>query len=402
LRILYLRYGPQSGVAEAVVSRLNAAGHDVRVFDPVDGFLYKRKVGGFKVPNLAPEPVLASVAAMARFGRYWKPWYVHTRWAFDRLTARCHRAVLAARPDVVLQAGVLFAPGRDRRTRYCLYCDHTRALNEAYPPVEGLDPPIPFEEGWRRREAAVYLGAEAIFTMSEHVKRSLSVHYGVDPALVTVVGAGPNVEPPAHPPQRQEGSFLFVGHPFVPKGGPEALAAFAAVRARHPRAELWMVGGQQPDRAPPGVKLLGRLPAREVARAYARAAAFVLPTLREAFGLAFLEAMTFGLPCIGTDIEAIPEIVVHGETGLLVPPRDPGALSRAMLALLDAPDRARAMGEAGRTRVAERFGWDRAVRRMLEVMRARVAPRASPAPVSGARPAGGVAGGGGPPLPAPA
>lgn len=394
-----MRYGPQSGVAEAVVSRLRAAGHEVRVFDPVDGFLYKRRIGGVKVPNLAPVPLLATAAAIARFGRSWKPWYVHTRWAFDRLTARCHRAIEEARPDVVLQAGVLFAPGRDGRTRYFLYCDHTRALNEAYAPLDGLDPPIPFEEGWRRREAAVYLGAEAIFTMSEHVKRSLAAHYGVDPALVTVVGAGPNVEPlPAAAPLRREGAFLFVGHPFVPKGGPEAVAAFAAVRSRHPRAELWMVGGQQPGRAAPGVTLLGRLPAPEVARCYARASAFVLPTLREAFGLAFLEAMSFGLPCIGTEIEALPEIVVHGETGLLVPPRDPVALSRAMRALLDAPERARDMGEAGRARVAACFGWDRAVRRMLEVMEARAAREPCPAGVSSSPVA--AAARGGPPIPA--
>jgi len=378
LRILYLKYGPQSGVAEAVVSRLGAAGHDVRVFDPVEGFLYKRRLGSLKVPNLAIEPVLATAAAMARFRRNWKPWYVHTRWAFDRLTARCHRAVQTERPDVVLQSGVLFAPGRDRRTRYFLYCDHTRALNEAYPPLPGLEPPIPFEEAWRRREADVYLGAEAIFTMSDHVKRSLMVQYGMDPALVTVVGAGPNVAPPSGVAQeRSEGVFLFVGHPFAPKGGPEALAAFAAVRAQHPRAELWMVGGQQPPRAPQGVQLLGRLPPADVARCYGRASAFVLPTLREAFGLAFLEAMSFGLPCIGTDVEAIPEIVVNGETGLLVPPRDPAALHRAMLALLESPARARAMGEAGRARALERFGWDRAVRRMLDIIEARVAPEPS-------------------------
>ncbi len=379
MRILYLQYGPQSGVAGAVISRIRGAGHDVRVFNPVDGFLYKRRLGGLKVPNLAVEPVLATAAAMARFGRHWKSWYVHTRWAFDRLTARCHRAVEDSRPDAVLQAGVLFAPGRDRRTRYFLYCDHTRALNEAYAPLPGLDPPIPFDEGWRRREADVYLGAQHIFTMSEHVERSLAVQYAVDPARVTVVGAGPNVEPArGAAPERREEVLLFVGHPFVLKGGPEALEAFAGARTVHPGAELWMVGGQQPRHAPPGVKLLGRLPPSEVARCYGRAGAFVLPTLRDAFGLSFLEAMSFGLPCIGTEIEAVPEIVVHGETGLLVPPRDPAALRDAMLALLGSPERARTMGEAGRVRAAGRFGWDRAVRRMLHVMEGGAAPSPRP------------------------
>ena len=96
---------------------------------------------------------------------------------------------------------------------------------------------------------------------------------------------------------------------------------------------------------------------------------FALPTLREAFGLAFVEAMAFGLPVVGSRIEAMPEIVVDGETGLLVPPRDPAALAGALSALLADPARARRMGEAGRARVAERFGWDRAIGRMLDVLR---------------------------------
>ena len=380
LRILYLNYGTQSGVTGAVLSRLRGAGHRVTVFDPVDGFLYKRSLGRLVVPNVAVEPVLATAAAMARFRRHWKGFYVHTCWAFDRLTERCRRAVAAARPEVVLQAGVLFGPGGGPAAGappYYLYCDHTRALNEAYSPAPGLEPPIPFQPAWRRRETAVYRGARGIFTMSEHVRGSLLRTYGVDPRRVHVVGAGPNVTPAAAgPAARRSATFLFVGKLFVPKGGPDLLEAFAAVRARHPGAELWMVGAQQPQRAPPGVTLLGRLGPERVAELYARAGAFVLPTLREAFGLSFLEAMSFGLPCIGSDIEAIPEIVAHGETGLLVPPRDPAALARAMASLLEDPARAAAMGEAGRVRVAERFGWDRAVRRMLEVVEGGAAPAA--------------------------
>lgn len=372
LRILYINYGSQSGVTAAVLERLRRAGHEVRVFDPLAGFLYKRRLGPVQIPNLRADPVLATAAAMARFRRYWKPWYVHTTVAFDRLTARCDRAVAAAAPDVVLQAGVLFAPVRDPLHRphppYYLYCDHTRALNERYDPVPGLDPPIPFERGWRRREAEVYRGAAAIFVMSEHVRRSLESDYGIPSDQVHVVGAGANVEPAGPTPGPREQAFLFVGRHFVAKGGPEALAAFEAVRARHPRAELWMVGGHQPDRSPAGVRLLGPRPPAEVAALYARASAFVLPTLREAFGLSFLEAMSYGLPCVGTRIEAIPEIVADGETGLLVPPRDAGALAAAMLRLLDEPERARAMGEAGRRRAAERFGWDRAVRLLLQVV----------------------------------
>jgi glycosyltransferase involved in cell wall biosynthesis len=389
LRILYLSYGSQSGVTMAVVERLRASGHDVQTFDPVAGFLYKRRLGPLRVPNLRLEAILASAAAAARFGPRWKSWYVHTCWAFDRLTARCDRAVAAVRPDVVLQAGCLFAPGRDERVPSYVYCDHTRAINESYPPLAGLEPGIPFDPGWRGREARVYRRADAIFSMSAFTKASLVGTYRIDADRVHVVGAGPNVAPTAHGPlggtraderPRVPKAFVFVGKEFVRKGGPELLAAFRIVRARHPDAELWMVGGQQPERAPPGVQLLGRISLPEVARLYRRAGVFVLPTLREPFGLAFLEAMSFGLPCIGSALEAIPEIVEDAVTGRLVPPRDVPALAAAMIEMVEDPARATAMGEAGRVRVAQRFGWDRAVRQMVLVMEGRKAGAGEPPP----------------------
>ncbi|WP_237758089.1 glycosyltransferase [Anaeromyxobacter sp. PSR-1] len=79
--------------------------------------------------------------------------------------------------------------------------------------------------------------------------------------------------------------------------------------------------------------------------------------------------MAFELPVVASRIEAIPEIVADGETGLLVPPRDPAALAAALGALLADPARARAMGAAGRARAAARFGWTRAAARMLDVLR---------------------------------
>jgi len=88
---------------------------------------------------------------------------------------------------------------------------------------------------------------------------------------------------------------------------------------------------------------------------YERADLFVLPTRIDAFGLVYLEAMAAGLPVIGTRINAVPEIVVHGETGFLVPPGDRRALAQALGTLVDDPDLRRRMGTAGRARATLLF-----------------------------------------------
>jgi glycosyltransferase involved in cell wall biosynthesis len=80
-----------------------------------------------------------------------------------------------------------------------------------------------------------------------------------------------------------------------------------------------------------------------------------MPSSQEGFGLVFLEAMTHGKPVIAADSAATPEVVVHGETGLLVPYGDRENLAGAIVALASDPARARAMGERGRERVLQRF-----------------------------------------------
>jgi glycosyltransferase involved in cell wall biosynthesis len=162
----------------------------------------------------------------------------------------------------------------------------------------------------------------------------------------------------------------------VPKGGPELLEAFRTVRRDHPAARLWIVSSSAPAALPEGAEFLGLLGKEALARRYATASVFALPTLREAFGLSLVEAMSFALPVVATRLEAIPEIVADGETGLLVPPREPAALAAALGALLADPARARRMGNAGRARAAARFGWARAADAMLDTFRAPAVPAA--------------------------
>jgi glycosyltransferase involved in cell wall biosynthesis len=110
---------------------------------------------------------------------------------------------------------------------------------------------------------------------------------------------------------------------------------------------------------------------------YRRALCVVLPSVYttpdgaytpvpELLGQTLLEAMACGRPAICTDVASMPEVVVHGETGLVVPPGNPAALRAAIVALRADPAMAARLGDAGRRRVVEQFQWPQVVDRCLD------------------------------------
>jgi glycosyltransferase involved in cell wall biosynthesis len=92
-----------------------------------------------------------------------------------------------------------------------------------------------------------------------------------------------------------------------------------------------------------------------------------LPSWTEGLPVVLLEAMAHARPVVATPVGGTPELVVDGETGLLVPPRDPEALAAALRRLIEDPGLARRLGEAGRERVAERFTAAAQARRILAI-----------------------------------
>ena len=88
---------------------------------------------------------------------------------------------------------------------------------------------------------------------------------------------------------------------------------------------------------------------------------FCLPSLWESFGLVLLEAMAHARPIVATEVGGIPDVITHGETGLLVPSEDPVSLSKAIVYLLTHPEIAQEMGRKGQARLTERFTLERMV-----------------------------------------
>lgn len=379
LTMAYLHYGVQSGLTGRVGAALAARGH----------LLYPRQVTG---PlewhgrdgrrRLTPEVALHLGWSALHFGRHALSHRWNTTYAFDAHSRHAGR-LLAALPgpvDTVLQNGALYAPGRPAVRDYVLLLDHTRQLSMERPAFreEGLPAPADYGPGWRRREEAVYRGARAIATFSERVAASLQRDYGLPADRLHVVGAGANVLPAAVRRRDDGRTLVFVGKDFRRKGGPVLLRAFERLRRTRPDTRLLILGPGEPLLLPAGARQLGFVPLEQLADVLATATAFVLPTLREPFGLAFLDAMACGLPCIGTRVEAVPEIVREGETGLLVSPGDDAALALAMGQLLSEPARARAMGLAGRTRVEAQFTWDLVAARLERCLVARPVPNGPP------------------------
>ena len=104
-------------------------------------------------------------------------------------------------------------------------------------------------------------------------------------------------------------------------------------------------------------RFVGRVPHGQVLRYLHEMDVFAVPSLQESFGVAAVEAAATELPVIASNVGGLPEVVVDGETGYLVPPGDADALSARMAQLIAAPELRQRMGETGRAYVKAHYDW---------------------------------------------
>lgn len=236
--------------------------------------------------------------------------------------------------------------------------------------------------GVRDRYAALFAQAEGLFTPSRYIAERLAA-IGAPRDRITVSPCG--VDPTRFPPgQPEPGRLLSVGR-FVEKKSPlSTLRAFRLARTEAPGLRLDMVGdGPLLEEARAfvagagltgAVTLHGAQPHEVVQRLMAGAAMFLQHSVTASTGdceglpVAVLEAMSAALPVVSTWHSGIPEAVVQGETGLLVPEYDAEGMAAAILALHRDATRAAAMGAAGRQRVLDRFTQDHTVANLRGAM----------------------------------
>ena len=225
-----------------------------------------------------------------------------------------------------------------------------------------------------RRASRVICITEALARFNRDVvglpdRKLRVVHYGLD--------APPDSwGPPGGPELPAETPVLVAVCRLVPQKAVHlAVEALVRIREKHPAAHL-VVLGEGPLRAEltelaiaRGVADAVSFPGRvgDVAWWLRRAAVVVHPARWEGFGLALLEAMLCERAVVASSVSSVPEIVLDGETGLLVPPNDSPRLAEAVVALLDDPARAHALGEAGGVRAREEFSVARMAERTAAV-----------------------------------
>ena len=238
--------------------------------------------------------------------------------------------------------------------------------------IEAADAVIAVSGAMRDDVLAAYPAVEAA--------RVSVIHNGIDATVYRPVTEADALARHGIDPQRP--AVVFVGRLTPQKGVLELLDAAAALA---PEAQVVLCAGQ-PDtpefaevvaerlaglrrRRDGIVWLAGMLDRADVVQILSHASVFVCPSRYEPFGLVNLEAMACELPVVAYAVGGIPEIVLDGETGFLVPVGDDAAgdLASPVNALLADPEQARRMGQAGRRRVIEQFSWDAIAARTAEV-----------------------------------
>jgi glycosyltransferase involved in cell wall biosynthesis len=222
--------------------------------------------------------------------------------------------------------------------------------------------------------------ADQLVTWSAWAKRGLVDDYEVEPERVTVIPPGVSVGSWTRAtPRNSDGppQLLFVGGDFERKGGLVLLEAFRALG----RADTVLhVVTRDAVPATPGVVVHDGLGPNspELKRLYHDSDVFVLPTYGDCLPMVLSEAGAAGLATVSTRVAAIPEIVVDGETGLLVPPGDAAALTDALRRLVARPDERARMGRRAADHVARDYDAAVNARRLLDVLKRSARSRERP------------------------
>lgn len=299
-------------------------------------------------------------------------------WCFKWRTRQCEKILQKyhGQYSLVINMTGMSAPFLKRDdffdVKYVVITSYTMALSRKY---EEWCTYLHEYQKWVDLERQLYQEADVIFTTNENARHSLRDDYGIDYEKTIKMGYGLTFDKVPEFEKIYNGkTILFVGFDFKRKGGFVLLDAFKQVRSRIPDAKLIIIGPNKDiyKIKQEGVEFLGPIKDRERVKEYFKSASvFAMPSLCEPFGLVFLEAMAYKLPCIASTVDAMPEIIVDGKTGYLVHPDDIDELADKIVRLLSDHDGMGRMGQNAYDRVTQVYAWDQVGnivnQRLLEV-----------------------------------
>jgi glycosyltransferase involved in cell wall biosynthesis len=216
-----------------------------------------------------------------------------------------------------------------------------------------------------------------IITVSESAKKRISQDFGVPAHRFAVIPNGIDTEAfyPMPSVSREKGRIIATASADIPLKGLRYLLQAVSEIAKTRSVRLIVVGTPKKDSGIESlitdlnirsvVRFTGPISQKDYVREYARASMAVVPSLYEGFGLPAGEAMACETPVVSTTGGALPEVV--GNAGILTPPADAGSLARAIMFLMDHPDRAAEIGKAGYQRVHQLFTWKQAAEKTVKV-----------------------------------
>ncbi|MBR5617443.1 MAG: glycosyltransferase family 4 protein [Oscillospiraceae bacterium] len=288
--------------------------------------------------------------------------------------------------DEPIPAGVpVFAFGEYRsrhiKNTYCyqdLSVDYLLRLRKQQHPAApyALKKVIPtfLVERKNKKAKAFYEDCAGVFTMSRWLQQDLVENTGLPAGKVHHVGGGSNIDVTKIDCSQKEGNkFLFVGKLWDLKNGELVVEAFRRLCELHPdrKPQLYIAGPEEMPASVAGqenITFLGRLSYDQLIEYYNRCDYFVMPSRHDAYGLVFVEALCFGLPCIGKNLCAMPEFIQHGENGYLLEHDDARELTGLMeKLLLNGAEMARWVQEK-RAYYLETYAWDTVADRIIRVL----------------------------------
>jgi len=374
LNILFLVAGTFSGTNECLITAFSKNSR-INVADVINPTAAVRPVWGKLRLSSFLNSFLCDLTAINEYGREWKYYHWRTPFAFNKMTRYSEEAIRnygKRKIDAVLMTQTLFSFSQNKPDiPSFIFTDNTNRLTQETPFKDEFKLHFRTCPKWQRLEKETYLKADRVFVMGPHVRTSLINSYGLDPKKVVAVGGGSNVttslnkNPEFKGKSYRERVLLFVGRDFKRKGGEDLLQAFEIAKKKFKDAKLIIVGCRPRVRID-GVEVVGKLNPDQLQKYYERAQIFVMPSLFEPWGNVWIEAMTYKLPCIGSDVGSIPYIIEHGKTGFIVKPKNPKEIAERVIYLFENPHMMEKFGREGFLRAVNNFTWEKVVGTIVE------------------------------------